>query len=278
MNRKGGLGRGLEALFADNTSSDENLAVELNINEVEPNRDQPRRDFDVEALSQLAESIRQYGLLQPIIVRPNPNGTYQIIAGERRWRASKMVGESTIVAIIKNLSDEEVMQYALIENLQREDLNAIELALGYKDLIDNCGLTQDQVAAKMAKSRSAVTNTLRLLNLPEEVLNLVKTGKISSGHARALLSIQDKAKIISLAELIVAKDLSVRETEKLSKTGLFIARSIIRKSNYHTEIELALKEELNRKVKIIGKKGGKGKLEIEFYSDEDLAEIAKLLG
>jgi ParB family chromosome partitioning protein len=166
-----------------------------------------------------------------------------------------------------------VIEYALIENLQREDLNAIEQALGYKELIENCGLTQDEVAAKMAKSRSAITNALRLLNLPQEVISLVRKGDISAGHARALASIDNNAKIIMLASMIVQKGLSVRETERLAKTGVFKPRKIIKKPSFHTEIELALRSELGRKVRINTKKGGRGTLEIEFKNDEDLADI-----
>lgn len=278
MTRKGGLGRGLEALFADNRSSEENIAVELNINDVEPNRKQPRQDFDAETLSQLAESIRQHGILQPIIVRANPNGTYQIVAGERRWRAMKILGEGYIPAIIKNLNDNEVMELALIENLQREDLNSVEQALGYKELIEIYGLTQDEVATKMAKSRSAITNTLRLLTLPEEVVKLIRNGDLSAGHARALVVLDDPKKIIEIANAVVSKGLSVRDTEKIVKIGAVKPRSMLKKSNYYVEVELALREILNRKVKINAKKGGKGTIEVEFFSDEDLANIAEMLG
>lgn len=185
---KGGLGKGLEALFADN-STDEAAVSTLAVSEIEPNRGQPRKQFDPAALADLADSIRQHGVLQPLVVRPMPDGSYQLVAGERRWRAARMAGLSQVPVVIKELSDSETMALALIENLQREDLNAIEEAMGYRDLMENFGLTQEQVSAKVGKSRPVVTNALRLLGLPEEVRGLLSEGKLSAGHARALLSL-----------------------------------------------------------------------------------------
>ena len=189
--KKGGLGRGLDSLFDEN-ASDSTGAVIININDIEPNRGQPRKDFDETALSELADSIVQHGLIQPIVVKPTIDGTYSIIAGERRWRASRMAGLSEVPVIIKDADEQTLMELALIENLQREDLNAVEEALGYRSLIEGYGLTQDEVAKKMGKSRSAVTNALRLLNLSEAELEALRRGTISAGHARALLSCEDE--------------------------------------------------------------------------------------
>lgn len=189
--KKGGLGRGLEALFDENAIENEG-AVELRLTEIEPNRNQPRREFDDEALSELTQSIEKHGLIQPIVVRPTAAGTYQIVAGERRWRACRMAGLESVPVIIRELSDLEYMEVALIENLQREDLNAVEEAQGYRALIDGYGLTQEQVAESVGKSRTAVTNSLRLLNLDEQSLLALKSGEITAGHARALLSVSEE--------------------------------------------------------------------------------------
>ena len=189
--KKGGLGRGLESLFNEN-ATDTDGAVKLNINDIEPNREQPRKDFDETALSELADSIAQHGLIQPIVVKPTAQGRYSIIAGERRWRACRMAGLNEVPVIIKDADEQTLMEIALIENLQREDLNAVEEALGYRSLIDSFGLTQDEVAKKMGKSRSAVTNALRLLALNENELEALRRGTITAGHARALLSCDDE--------------------------------------------------------------------------------------
>ena len=213
---KGGLGKGLEALFADN-STDEAAVSTLAVSEIEPNRGQPRKQFDPAALADLADSIRQHGVLQPLVVRPMPDGSYQLVAGERRWRAARMAGLSQVPVVIKELSDSETMALALIENLQREDLNAIEEAMGYRDLMENFGLTQEQVSAKVGKSRPVVTNALRLLGLPEEVRGLLSEGKLSAGHARALLSLGEEELIRQAAADTVKKGLSVRQVEALAK-------------------------------------------------------------
>lgn len=212
-----GLGKGLEALFADNSTEDTSKSVMLSISEIEPNREQPRKNFDEKALADLADSIRQHGVITPILVRPMANGAYQLVAGERRWRASRMAGLSEVPVYIKELTDGEAMEIALIENLQREDLNPIEEAEGYKSLMENGGLTQDEVAARVNKSRPVVANAVRLLNLPEKVRTLVKDGKLSQGHARAILSAESEDKMLELAEAVIKSDLTVRDVEKLAK-------------------------------------------------------------
>ena len=187
----GGLGKGLDAIFIENDTNDSNNNVFLKISDIEPNRDQPRKDFNEEALRELADSIATHGVLQPLLVRPLAGGGYQLVAGERRWRASRMAGLSEVPVIIREMTDSEMTQIALIENLQREDLNSVEEALGYKSLMDAYNLTQDEVAKAVGKSRPAVANVMRLLNLPEEIQNMLKEGKISAGHARALLGIAE---------------------------------------------------------------------------------------
>ena len=212
--RRGGLGKGLEALFVENETT-EITPTTLKIGEIEPNRGQPRRDFDETALAELADSIREHGVLQPLLVRPMPGGKYQIVAGERRWRASRMAGLTEVPVIIRDLDEAAAMEVALIENLQRSDLNPMEEALGYQELMERHGYTQEQVAKRVGKSRPAVANALRLLALPEETAALVREGKLSSGHARALLGLPDRSMIGPLAERITQEGLSVREAERL---------------------------------------------------------------
>lgn len=277
---KKGLGKGLDALFFDNTaevSSAERMDIKLSL--IEPNKGQPRKDFDEEAIINLSESIKEHGLLQPILVRPLENGNYKIIAGERRWRACRMAGIDTVPVIIKEISDKEVMEIALIENLQRENLNPVEEAIGYKELMESYDLTQDEVAKSVNKSRSAVANTLRLLSLPDEILSMLKAGELSSGHARALITAQSEQKQLEIAKLAVKKGLSVREVEKLCKEQKEKAekgntKKTLRDS-FYDEIEIALKDELQRKVKVSANKKGQGTLEITFYSKEDLQELMK---
>lgn len=213
----GGLGKGLNAIFIENDSETEGGTVTLKISEIEPNRTQPRKEFDEQALSELAESISQHGLLQPLLVRPLTLGGYQIVAGERRYRASRMAGLTEVPVIIKELTDTETMEIALIENLQREDLSPVEEALGYKALIDEHGFSQEEVAKSVGKSRPAVANALRLLKLPDNIMEYLKDGKISAGHARALLTLENEELMTELADEIVAKDLSVRQVEKICK-------------------------------------------------------------
>ena len=276
---KGGLGKGLEALFADN-STDEAAVSTLAVSEIEPNRGQPRKQFDPAALADLADSIRQYGVLQPLVVRPMPDGSYQLVAGERRWRAARMAGLSQVPVVIKELSDSETMALALIENLQREDLNAIEEAMGYRDLMENFGLTQEQVSAKVGKSRPVVTNALRLLGLPEEVRGLLSEGKLSAGHARALLSLGEEELIRQAAADTVKKGLSVRQVEALAKRQKQ-QKAAPKPQNawdqsFFAEVELALSQCLARKVKVEGE-SGRGRLVIEFYDEDDLRSIASSL-
>ena len=210
-NQKRGLNRGLDYLFSDNGVS-ENGVTQLRLSEIEPNRDQPRRQFDEEALAELADSIRKVGLLQPITVRPMANLGYQIVAGERRWRACRMAGLETVPVIVKEMTDQECAEIAMIENLQREDLNPVEEAEGYRSLIDRFGLTQEQVAQAVGKSRPAIANALRLLALPEETLSLLADGRITAGHARALLAIEDPT-LRKAAAAMAQKGATVREIE-----------------------------------------------------------------
>lgn len=270
--KKGGLGRGLNSLFEENAAG-EDSAVQLRLSEIEPNRDQPRKDFDPAALQELSDSIRTHGVLQPLLVRPMPGGGYQIVAGERRWRASRMAGLETVPAVVRELSDSDAMQLALIENLQREDLNPVEEALGYRALIDEFGFTQETVAEKVGKSRPAVTNALRLLGLGDDLLKLVRQGEISAGHGRAILSIEDPGQKQKAVELAV-RGASVREIERLArqgKTGLR-SKSAKPKDGFYSEVELALSAEIGRRVKIIPGKD-KGILQVEFYNKQELADM-----
>lgn len=276
--KKGGLGRGLESLFNEN-ATDTDGAVRLNINDIEPNRGQPRKDFDETALSELADSIAQHGLIQPIVVKPTAQGRYSIIAGERRWRACRMAGLNEVPVIIKDADDQTLMEIALIENLQREDLNAVEEALGYRALIDSFGLTQDEVAKKMDKSRSAVTNALRLLALNDAELEALRRGTITAGHARALLSCDDeeaRAKML----LAAADGASVRELERLAaaaKKKPAAKKTETKKPTFYSEVELSLKDSLHRRVKITPAGNGKGTITLEFFNDAELSEFAKKL-
>ena len=276
----GGLGKGLNAIFIENDSEDNNSGVTLKISEIEPNRSQPRKEFDEKALSELAESISEHGLLQPLLVRPLTLGGYEIVAGERRYRACRMAGLTEVPVIIRELSESETMELALIENLQREDLTPLEEAMGYEVLMNEHGFTQDEVSKSVGKSRPAIANALRLLKLPEGVKELLKENKISAGHARALLSLENEDDMFELAELIVAKDLSVRQTEKLCKNASKEKKPEApeKKPSYYSMVELALNEALGRKISISKNKGKEGGvLQIEFYSDEELTELSNKL-
>lgn len=276
--KKRGLGRGLESLFDEN-AIDNGGAVTLRLNDIEPNRDQPRKDFDEAALNELAASIEKHGLLQPIIVRPLASGNYQIIAGERRWRACRIAELSEVPVIIKELDDRQYMEVALIENLQREDLNAVEEALGYKTLIDTYKLTQEQISETVGKSRSAVANALRLLNLTEKELEALKTGKITAGHARALLATEDEA-LRERMLLLAMQGVSVRALEGMAKSTKSAAKpkkAKAPKNSFYSEVELSLRSEMHRKVTVTPTIDGKGTITIEFYSDEELAEFARRL-
>lgn len=281
--KKGGLGRGLDALFADNSLEEisPSSAVRLKINDIEPNREQPRKDFDEQALAELADSIAQHGIIQPLLVRPLSDGAYQLVAGERRWRAARLAGLNEVPVVIRELSDSEAMEIALIENLQREDLNPIEESQGLKLLIDTYGLTQEECAARVGKSRPAIANSLRLLSLSEYILDLVKDGTISSGHARALLPLEDDQKMHDLAQRIITEEMSVRETERAVKLILNgdkkPQKKVKKRDVFYDEVELALSGSMGRKVKVLPGKGQRGTLEIEFFSKDDLRKIAKAL-
>ena len=281
--KKSGLGRGLGSLLADNSLEESGAAqpVKLNLMDIEPNKEQARKQFDEAALSELADSIAQHGVLQPLIVRPIIGGGYQLIAGERRWRASRIAGLTQVPVVIKELSDTEAAVISLIENLQREDLNPVEEAFGFASLMKDFNLTQEEAAQKVGKSRPAVANALRLLRLPEAVLNMVRENKLSAGHARALASLSDEKLIISTAEFIIAKALSVRAAEKLVKS-LTAEKKATKKSvsrnTFFDEVELSLNNSLGRKAKVITKNGKEsGTLEIAFYDKDDLARIASIL-
>lgn len=281
--KKSGLGKGLDSLFYDNSIEEISggAANKLKIMEIEPNHNQPRKTFEETSLSELADSISKHGVLQPLVVRPMSNGTYQLVAGERRWRAARIAGLTEVPVIIKELTDEETTEIAMIENLQREDLNPLEEALGYKFMMDELKITQEQAAEKVGKSRPVIANALRLLKLPEQIQEMVKNNVISSGHARALLGFGSEKEMIIAANLIVKEDLSVRDIEKLvkeSKKETKDKKAPEKKEKYYSEVELALKENLGRKIKI-KKNSNKesGILEIEFFDKSDLSSLAMML-
>lgn len=281
VKNKGGLGRGLDALFDDNSLEDASKsAVKLKITEIEPNREQPRKSFDEEALEELANSISTHGVIQPLLVRPLADGGYQLIAGERRWRASRMAGLTEVPVVIREMSDSEAMELALVENLQREDLNPIEEAQGLALLMETYGLTQEQAAKRVGKSRPAVANSMRLLSLPQEVLAMVERGELSAGHARTILALENAGQITALANEIIKKNLSVRETERAVKALLKGAgkkeKRAKKRDTYYDEVELAVSQSLGRKAKVSLSAGNKGTLEIEFFGKEDLSKLLKL--
>ena len=265
--KKSGLGKGLDALFLDN-AIDENAGSvsSLPINDIEPNRDQPRKTFDEEALGELAKSIADHGVIQPLLVRPMTDGSYQLIAGERRWRASRMAGLTEVPVVIREMSDSEAMELALVENLQREDLNPIEEARGFQLLMETYALTQEQAASRVGKSRPAVANAMRLLLLPDDVLRMVETGTLSAGHARALLGLPQSEDMVQMAKLIVEKGLSVRETERMVKTAAQDKpkreKRVKKRDVFYDEAELAFSEALGRQAKVFLSSGGKGTVEI----------------
>ena len=279
---RGGLGRDFYSLLDDNvlTTDKSNAASMLRISEVEPRRDQPRKTFPHESLEALAESIGQFGVLQPIVVRESKAfpGTYEILAGERRWRAAKMAGLSEIPGVILTGDDLKAAQVAIIENVQREDLNPIEEALAYDALIEKFGLTQDQVAKQVGKSRSAVANLLRLLDLPEEVLELVRSGAISAGHARALLGLKNPAQMASLAQKIQEKDLSVRDVERTIRLLNYEPSEtdpddeLSQRKVYMKDLEHRAVRRLGRRVRIL-KTPKKKVVELAYSDDEDLEAL-----
>ena len=277
-----GLGRGLGALLGDFTEEiPENSPYKLlPIYKVEPNASQPRQDFDEEELQALSESIAIHGVIQPLTVRELPSGYYQIIAGERRWRASRMAGLSEIPAVIIEADDKNAMELALIENLQRQDLNAMEEALGYRSLMDDYGLTQEEASARVGKSRSAVANALRLLQLPEPIAQMLRDGKLTAGHARAILKIKAEKKQLEAAQKISALDLSVRQAENLcanmAKEPEKKEEKVTLAVDYVAECEKSLSKHLGRGVKIVNGKR-KGRFELEFYGQEDLQVLLDAL-
>ena len=283
MAKSRGLGRGLDTLFVEQTgfSGEDSGISTIRLSEIEPNLSQPRKEFEETALNELADSIAAHGVLQPLLVRPMKNGMYQIVAGERRWRAARIAGISEVPALIRELSDEETDQVALIENLQREDLNAVETAEGYKRLMDKYGMTQEQLSEAVGKSRPAVANTLRILNLPEEVLPLVSAGKLSAGHAKAILSAPED-KRVELAKAIVSGELSVREAEKMAaKLGKEVklttpkqTKEKFPKDKFYREMQVAMTEELGRPFKITETEKG-GTIELPFYTKEELADFCE---
>ena len=272
--KKRGLGKGLDAIFAENAADSTEGSVSVKISEIEPNRDQPRKEFDSEALSELADSISQHGVLQPLLLRPLLTGGYRIVAGERRWRAARMAGLTEVPAVVREMSDTEEMLFALIENLQREDLNPVEEARGYRTLIDAQDFTQEEVSQAVGKSRPAITNALRLLNLPEDIQQMLENGEITAGHARTLLSFK-REEDMRLGAKRAKEGASVRELEALAKRlnqQKDAPEQKPRKNQYFEEAQLAVGEYLNRKVKVAGTKK-KGTLQIEFYGEEDLQNL-----
>ena len=281
MANQKGLGKGLGALLGD--FSEEPLEAsayrELPIYKIEPNPDQPRRDFDDEELQALADSISVHGIIQPLTVRELPTGYYQIIAGERRWRAARMANLSDIPVVVIEADDKKAMELALIENLQRQDLNPVEEALGYQALIEEYGLTQEEAANRVGKSRPAVTNSLRLLGLCPEVLEKLKRGELTAGHARAILTLKSEKKQLEAAQKIIALALSVRQAETLCKNmnkEPAPEKEITLKIDYVAECEKSLSKHLGRGVKIINGKR-KGRFELEFYGEEDLQNLLDAL-
>lgn len=277
---KGGLGKGLGSLFSESVSlAGQEPSTTLPLRDIEPDKDQPRKAFDADAIAQLAESIAEHGVLQPIAVRPTPAGGYRIIAGERRWRAARQAGLTEIPVVVLDVTDEQAMELALIENLQREDLDPIEEASGYQQLMERCNLTQEEAAKRLSRSRSAIANSLRLLNLPAWVLEQVKQGVLSTGHAKAILSLESEELQIKAAQQVVEHNLNVRQTEQLCKQ---LAKAPRQKKQpmrpaFPDEVEISLREILGSKVKV-DYKNGKGCLRVEFYSDQQLKEFANLLG
>ena len=279
---RGGLGRGLESLFEDAAPSFESdTRIEtLPLREIEPDPGQPRKTFDDETLAELSASIAEHGLLQPIAVRPKPSGGYLIVAGERRWRASRMAGLTEVPVIVKDVTDEQAMELALVENLQREDLDPVEEAAGIRELMTRCDLTQEQAARKLGKSRSALANSLRLLSLPETVLELLKSGFITIGHAKVVLGLPTPELQEEAAQMIADNQLNVRQAEALCKKLAKPAKEPVAAplpSALPVEVEESLKQALGSEVRVVYH-DGKGKLTVHFYSDDQLKAFANLLG
>ncbi len=295
-NSKKGLGKGLDSLIPmgseienitkpvkkakNEPKTNENGVIELKVNQIEPNREQPRKNFDEDALQELADSIKKHGIIQPLVVQKKGE-YYEIIAGERRWRAAKIAGLKHIPVVIKDYSEQEMVEIALIENIQRQDLNPIEEAMAFKQLMQEYDLKQDELAERVSKSRTAVTNSMRLLKLPQKIMEMVINNELSSGHARTLLSIEDEDLQIKVAELVILKQMSVRETENYVKklqNNKNKSKDTKNTDNdfVYRDIENRIKEIVGTKVKVNHKNNGKGKIEIEFYSDDELERIYDL--
>lgn len=281
------LGKGMDALFFDNndqsmSETQSNQAQTLRTSEIEPNKSQPRTKFDDEAIVALADSIKQHGIIQPLLVRPIVTGGYQIVAGERRWRAARMIGLSEVPVLIKEMSDLETTQVALIENLQREDLNPLEEALGYEKLMSKFSMTQEEVAEKMGKSRPAIANMLRLLKLDDICKEMVKNGDLTVGHAKALLSVEDLKLREELAKKTVSDRLSVRQLEKIIQTGekkFSRGQTSIRYSNpYATELEVAFKECFGQKTEVLSKSDGSYTIKVKLKNKEELDDFVDKCG
>ena len=295
--KKSGLGKGLDSLIPNKTVKEESASQQkvskekqeknvgsgeilVKINEVEPNREQPRKEFDEDSLMELADSIRQFGILQPLLVQKKKD-YYEIIAGERRWRAAKLAGIKDVPIIVKNYTDQEIVEISLIENIQRENLNPIEEAMAYKRLLEEFDLKQDEVAERVSKSRTAVTNSMRLLKLSERVQQMIVDDMISTGHARALLAITNKDQQYEIAQKVFDEKLSVRDIEKLVKDLKKIKKNKKEEKDVHdilyTQLEESMKQVLGSKVTIKNKKNNKGKIEIEYYSKDELERIIDLI-
>lgn len=276
----GGLGKGLDALFQDNIMESDSGVVTLRLSEIKPNHEQPRKHFDEQALLELAESIREHGVLQPLIVRPLLGGEYQLIAGERRYRAAHIAQVAAVPVIIREFSDMEAMEVALVENLQRRDLNPVEEGEGYKALAEQFNLTQAEIAKKVGKSRSAVANSMRLIELPDDVKSAIYEGQLSMGHARALLSLQDNEQICAAAEQVISKGLSVRQTEqmvsKLQRTPKAPAAKV-KAPSFYKELEIALEKTWGRKIRINPTAENAGSITVDYLSREDLIELTERL-
>lgn len=279
-----GLGRGpgrgedafFESLMTETVQNKSDAAVrELKLTDVEPRRDQPRKHFDPEQLQLLANSIAQHGVIQPIIVTEGENGVYQIIAGERRWRASRMAGLKTIPVVVRSYDALAAAEVALIENLQREDLNPIEEAMGYQSLMEQFGLTQEKVSEKVGKSRPAIANTLRLLTLENEIKEMLVEGVLTSGHGRALLGVEDKEKRLLMAKKAAENSLTVREMEQLARETKKVPSKSGKKASPYPDVEKDLKERFGTRVKITGE--SKGKIELYYYSEEELIRLIDII-
>lgn len=277
MAKRGVLNQKFNSIFDDNSFDEDDEGVStLKLTDIEPNKSQPRKNFDITALNTLADSIRQNGVIQPLLVRSMPDGTYQIVAGERRWRAAKMAGLTEVPVLVKELTDLQAQQIALIENLQRENLNPIEEANGYKELMDKFGMTQEEVARVVGKARSSIANSLRLLNLPPIIAEMVSNNELSTGHCKVLLGVSETKDMVELAHKAAGKDVSVREMERMVKALDKKEKPEKKKDTFYTEAEISLAKALETNVSIIpGKK--KSIIQIEFYNDEDLTDIVNRL-